>query len=238
MSGSSSSVPSGNHFACSVRNVRGMSQPRRCDPARNSSVDSGATGSTGHPHRHVVPAVDVVVGLVLVPRRGLPGSGLLDEHVVVVEPDDGAAHQRPGDVGGLRLERDLPVLLDALPVAEVLDEPARVVVAAGDAEQRPRLGEVALDAGAHGLDLVGAEEPPDDAAAVLAEGGDGLVVDDPAHDRRHSSIPRSRLSLATCPVALTLRKACSMTPAGEMTKVERITPVTTLPYSFFSPYAP
>jgi hypothetical protein len=28
-------------------NDRGISQPPRCEPARNSSVDSGATGSTG-----------------------------------------------------------------------------------------------------------------------------------------------------------------------------------------------
>ena len=40
-------VPSGNHRACSVRNVRGSRQPPRCEPARNSSVDSAATGSTG-----------------------------------------------------------------------------------------------------------------------------------------------------------------------------------------------
>jgi len=49
---------------------------------------------------------------------------------------------------------------------------------------------------------------------------------------------RSRMSFATCPVALTLYSASSIFPAGDMTKVDRITPATTLPYNFFSPQAP
>ena len=44
-----------------------------------------------------------------------------------------------------------------------------------------------------------------------------------------AEMSRSRISLATWPVARTLENTCSMTPVGEMTKVDRITPVTTLP---------
>ena len=166
-------------------------------------------GIDRHPHRHVVEALDVVVGLILVPRGGLLRAGLLHEHVVVVEPHDGAAHQGARDVGGLGVEGDLPVLVDALPVAEVLDEASRVVVAAGDAEQWTRFGEVALDAAADGLHLIGGEQPADDDAAVDAVGGDVLRGYDTPVDRAHvgpghSPMPRSRMSLATWPVAFTL----------------------------------
>ena len=47
MSGSSSRLPSGNHFAWSSMNVRGISHGPRCEPATNSTVDSRSTGSTG-----------------------------------------------------------------------------------------------------------------------------------------------------------------------------------------------
>lgn len=47
MSGSSSRLPSGNHFARLSMNVRGISHGPRCEPAMNSSVDSRSTGSTG-----------------------------------------------------------------------------------------------------------------------------------------------------------------------------------------------
>ena len=40
----------------------------------------------GEPHAGVLPPVDVVVRLVLVPRRALARPRLLDEHVVVVQP--------------------------------------------------------------------------------------------------------------------------------------------------------
>ena len=38
-------------------------------------------------------------------------------------------------------------------------------------------------------------------------------------------MPRSRRSLATCPVARTLYWACSTRPSASMTNVDRITPV-------------
>jgi hypothetical protein len=43
------------------------------------------------------------------------------------------------------------------------------------------------------------------------------------------SMPRSRRSLATCPVALTLYMAFSIFPAASITNVDRITPVTVRP---------
>ena len=49
------------------------------------------------------------------------------------------------------------------------------------------------------------------------------------------STPRSRRSLATWPVALTLYWAISTLPSSPTTTVERITPVTFLPYIVFSP---
>ena len=83
------------------------------------------------PHAGVLPAVDVVVRLVLVPRRALAGAGLLDQHVVVVQPHGPRAHQLGGDrrpTPDSRMKRSHR--RQPLPVAEVLDERA-VVVGAG-----------------------------------------------------------------------------------------------------------
>jgi hypothetical protein len=46
---------------------------------------------------------------------------------------------------------------------------------------------------------------------------------------------RSLRSLATWPVARTWYSALSIRPCGSITKVDRITPVTVLPYICFSP---
>ena len=95
MSGRSASVPSGNHFACESMNERGISQGPRCDPATNSRVDARLTGSTGIQKLDVLPALDVVVRLVLVPRRPLARAGLLGEHVIVIEAGGAARISRP-----------------------------------------------------------------------------------------------------------------------------------------------
>ena len=109
--------------------------------------------------------------------------------------------------------------------------PARVVAAARHTEERAGVGQITLDACAHEFDLVGVEEAADDAARVRAERGRRRIVQagGPVIRAHQDSSPRSLMSLATCPVALTLWKACSISPVGEMTKVERMTPVTTLP---------
>ncbi len=52
---------------------------------------------------------------------------------------------------------------------------------------------------------------------------------------RRSQTAKSRRSLATWPVALTLYCAAAILPFSSTTKVERITPWTALPYIIFSP---
>ena len=47
MSGSSARLPSGNQRASLRRNVRGISQGPRCEPATSSRHPSAGTGSTG-----------------------------------------------------------------------------------------------------------------------------------------------------------------------------------------------
>ena len=96
MSCSSSRLPSGNQRACPSMNVRGMSHGPRCEPATNSSVERRGTGSTGIQTLHVCgrrrcstagPGATASAG----------GCRLLDQHVVVVEPDRRGAHQAGGD---------------------------------------------------------------------------------------------------------------------------------------------
>ena len=53
--------------------------------------------------------------------------------------------------------------------------------------------------------------------------------------RAQAASPRSLRSFATWPVALTLYWASSILPFSSTTNVERITPSTSLPYSFLSP---
>src|SRR5690349_15399452 len=62
-----------------------------------------------------------------------------------------------------------------------------------------------------------------------------LLTGDP---QRGIHRPRSRRSFATCPVAFTLYCATAIFPSGSTTNVDRITPVTFLPYMVFSPNAP
>ena len=96
-------------------------------PPTNSSVASRATGSTGSHMLHVLRALDVVVRLVLMPGRALRRARLLHQQVVVEEAHALAAHQLAGDAPAARAADELLVLGDVLPVAEVLDEAARVV---------------------------------------------------------------------------------------------------------------
>ena len=106
------------------------------------------------PHAGVLPPVDVVVRLVLVPRRALARARLLDEHVVVVQPHRGGAHQLGGDGSGARLAGESFDLRDPLPVAEVLDE-RPVVGAAGPLGERRQVGEVGVDRLTGEVDVLG-----------------------------------------------------------------------------------
>ena len=46
-----------------------------------------------NPEADVLPAFDIVVGLILMPGRGLARAGLLGEHVIVIEPRRRALHE-------------------------------------------------------------------------------------------------------------------------------------------------
>src|SRR5207244_2961850 len=88
-----------------------------------------------NPHAAGLRARDVVVRLILVPLRPLDGARLLYEHVVVIEANARTSGELTCNRAGRRAAHELFVLRDPLPVAEVLEETARVVGPAGD--QRP-----------------------------------------------------------------------------------------------------
>ena len=92
-------------------------------------------------------------------------------------------------------------------------------------------------AGRHGLVCGSAAPRPGrrDPAAIAKRrltSGEGF---ESAPVRCTTQTARSLRSLATCPVARTLYSARSMRPCASSTNVERMTPVTVLPYVFFSP---
>src|SRR5258708_18876302 len=84
-------------------------------------------------------AVDVVIRLVLMPRRALSGPALLDQHMIVVEPDLLGAQQRGSDGGYARVPGQALDRRDLLPPAEVLGKRPRIVGAAGYLSHRPRV---------------------------------------------------------------------------------------------------
>ena len=94
------------------------------------------------PDRARLRPVDVVVRLILVPRRALRRPRLFHEHVVVVEPHLVGSHQLARDRGRRRVRRDTLDLAQPLPVAEVLEEAARIVRPARDEGALARLGEI------------------------------------------------------------------------------------------------
>src|SRR5262249_27274859 len=138
-----------------VVHERPRHQPRPAVRARDELHGRLAVdGIDRHPHRAVLGALDVVVRLVLVPGRGLACTRLLDEQVVVEEPDLPRAHQLARDRGRWRRAHELLELRDPRPVAEVLEEAAWIVWTAGDERPLARLGEVPLDAPFDQGDLV------------------------------------------------------------------------------------
>ncbi len=79
------------------------------------------------------------------------------------------AHQLAGNRGGGRRAHDLFDPRQPLPVAEVLEEPSRIVRAARDESAITRRGEVLLDRGLDERDLLGREGLPHADRAVAAE---------------------------------------------------------------------
>jgi hypothetical protein len=83
---------------------------------------------------------------------------LLGQHVVVVQAHAAALHQCCCHLGQRGVERRGPVVGVVLPVAEVLDEEARVVRLAGDDGARAGSDEVGVDAAAQALELGGVQQ--------------------------------------------------------------------------------
>ena len=123
------------------------------------------------------------------PRRPGHRARLLHEHVVVIEADGARAHQLAGDRRGRRRPHDALELLQALPVAEVLEEAAPVVRPARDEHTLARLGEILLDRSLDAGELVSRERTADTDCAVPAERrdlvgcGEGDSVHPPSLDR-------------------------------------------------------
>src|SRR5581483_2994388 len=108
-------------------------------------------------------------------RSRLLRPRLLDEQVVVEQAHLPRAHQLARDLGRRRVPDELLELRDPLPVAEVLEEAARIVRPRGDARPLARLGQVALDPALDERYLLRRERPADADCAVPLE----VVV--PAH---------------------------------------------------------
>ena len=107
----------------------------------------------GNPEAHVLVARDVVVRLVLMPRRDLAGTGFLREHMVVMESDLPALRQPGGRRGERCTEDHLAVGTVVLPVAEVFDKEPGIVGSTGHDRHRTRLCEVGIDAVSQERDL-------------------------------------------------------------------------------------
>ena len=110
----------------------------------------------------------------------MPGSAcararLLGEHVIVVEARLRAAHECCAHRPERRVADEAPVVLVLAPVAEVLDEPARIVARAGHLGARAGVRKVGIDPGAQQLELGGSEQLSQHDHAVAAEGRDRLL---------------------------------------------------------------
>ena len=109
------------------------------------------------PEAHVLAARQVVVGLVLVPGRGLACARLLDQQMVVVQAYLLAAHQLCCHGRQRRAEQDVAVGRVVLPGTEVLDEAPWIVRLAGHQGQRTGPGQIVFDAPGQALHLAGVQ---------------------------------------------------------------------------------
>jgi hypothetical protein len=98
----------------------------------------------------------------------------LSQQVIVKEANLPGAHQLAGDRRSRGAAHELLVLWDPLPVAEVLEEAARIVRPARDERPVARLRKVALDSALDQRELVGRERGPHADGAVASK-----VLDDP-----------------------------------------------------------
>ena len=151
-------------------------QPRAAVRARHQ-LQAPVLGHRVHRDpRADAPAVHVVVRLVLVPRRALPGPALLHQHVIVVEADPRRGHQGGGQGGHPGVPGQPLDLTDLAPPAEVLGERAGITGRAGHLGQRPGPGQHRVDRGGRGRHLAGVQDRAQAGHAVPGEGRDRLVV--------------------------------------------------------------
>lgn len=129
-------------------------------------------GINADPHADVHPAIDIVVGLILVPGGALAGAGFFGEHVIVIQADGFALHELTGDGGDGRLEDEAAVVIVGLPIAEVLDKAAGVLWAARDFRAGAGSLEVCVDAAAEESDFVRGEQLAEAYGTVTLKGGD------------------------------------------------------------------
>jgi hypothetical protein len=127
-------------------------------------------GIDRNPEAYILASRDVIIGLVLMPRRRLPRACQLGQHVVVVQPRRAAGHQLRGDTAQLRREQDVAIGRIVFPATEVLDEARWIVCPAGDDRARRRFGEVGVDAVGQPRYLSGGQRPFHQHRAVAGEG--------------------------------------------------------------------
>src|ERR1700730_15395784 len=118
------------------------------------------------PHTRTHSPFNVVVRLILVPGRALTGTGFLDEQMIVIEPHDGRVHQLRGDRSRARVEDQIAIFRNALPVAEILEEEARIVGRARNLGMGAWRAQVDLDAPGRAGKL-GCREQPSNANSPI-----------------------------------------------------------------------
>src|SRR5271165_3728814 len=133
-------------------------------------------GVNRNPEADVLPSFDIVIGLILMPRRRLPRAGFLREHVIVVEPGGGAAHEQARGFRQCRIEDEAPVARVVLPIAEILDKTSGIIRAARQFGARTQVGEILIDAGAKDRHFLRPKQLPDAHGAVALKPLDRLGV--------------------------------------------------------------
>jgi hypothetical protein len=98
-----------------------------------------------NPKAYIVPAFDIIIGLILVPRRALHRSGLLGQHMIVMEANNPAGHQFRSDGRNLRIENDLAIMRVTLPVTEILNELAGIIRSTGGFRRSAGMRQIVVD---------------------------------------------------------------------------------------------
>ena len=111
-----------------------------------------------NPEAAVLLSADVVIRLILVPGRALARSGLLGQHVIVVQAHRGAAREGGANLTERRPEYQLPIVAIFLPAAEILDEPPGIVAGAGNLRPRAGMRQILIDARCKEFDFARLQE--------------------------------------------------------------------------------